>query len=386
MMRKVFVEDGILFKHIVSGPAPVGRILNYVKLAGKGELKHKNENRNLSLKDGIGYAWTTEFMFGLGIIKPAGEHNGIVDLELTDGGMEIYNRIKHAPDFDEEAKAKRVRADMEKNCPDAFFYFEKLFKESVVFEILCAYLEEYGFEYKKSDFTNGYFCELQKLYDKSFGMFRTKKSARTTSATTGANRVPSLIQLCVFFGYAEDVKNKVYFKNTCFCVKAKKIKLSANVKKRYKQIMKSAEELSKKYGISGNVLRESLSRSSEVQKIFRNNLFAEYDCGCMICGIKNDEMLVASHIKPAAKSNVVEKADSNNGLLLCANHDKLFDRYLITFSALDGKIKISDRLKKDDRNLLGINENIRLKDIFLNEKRRNYLKHHNKEFEKLNAE
>lgn len=150
--------------------------------------------------------------------------------------------------------------------------------------------------------------------------------------------------------------------------------------------MKSAEELSKKYGISGNVLRESLSRSTEVQKIFRNNLFAEYDCGCMICGIKNDEMLVASHIKPAAKSNVVEKADSNNGLLLCANHDKLFDRHLITFSALDGKIKISDRLKKDDRHLLGINENIRLKDIFLNEKRRNYLKLHNKEFEKLNSE
>ena len=113
-------------------------------------------------------------------------------------------------DFDENAKPKKVRIAADKNCPDAVFYFEKLFKESIVYEILCAYLEEYGYEYKKGDFTDGYFRELQRLYDKSSGASRTKKGVRTTTATTGGNRVPSLIQLCVFFGYAEDLKGKVY--------------------------------------------------------------------------------------------------------------------------------------------------------------------------------
>lgn len=384
MMRKVYVDKDLSFKQLASGPAPVGRILNYIKLAGDGVLKHKNENRNLSLKGNIGYAWTTEFMFGLGIIKAVGEKNGIVDLALTDSAKEVYSRIKSAPDFDENAKPKKVRIAADKNCPDAVFYFEKLFKESIVYEILCAYLEEYGYEYKKGDFTDGYFRELQRLYDKSSGASRTKKGVRTTTATTGGNRVPSLIQLCVFFGYAEDLKGKVYFDPTCFGIKARKIKPSKEVKKRYKQIMKSAENLSKKYGINGNVLREVLSRSTEIQKIFRNNLFVECNSGCMVCGIKNEEMLVASHINPAAKSNAAEKADSDNGLLLCANHDKLFDRYLITFSCENGKIKIADRLNKDDRLLLGIDENICLKDSFLNAKRKKYLKLHNDEFEKLN--
>ena len=33
---------GVELKNLISGPAPVGRILNYLNLAGNGLLKHKN--------------------------------------------------------------------------------------------------------------------------------------------------------------------------------------------------------------------------------------------------------------------------------------------------------------------------------------------------------
>jgi putative restriction endonuclease len=41
--------------------------------------------------------------------------------------------------------------------------------------------------------------------------------------------------------------------------------------------------------------------------------------------------LIASHIKPWAKSNNSERLDGNNGLLLAPHADKLFDRGWISF-------------------------------------------------------
>jgi len=44
--------------------------------------------------------------------------------------------------------------------------------------------------------------------------------------------------------------------------------------------------------------------------------------------------LKASHIKAWKDcTSTQERLDSNNGLLLCANHDALFDQYLISLGA-----------------------------------------------------
>ena len=48
--------------------------------------------------------------------------------------------------------------------------------------------------------------------------------------------------------------------------------------------------------------------------------------------------------------------DVSNGLLLCPNHDALFDKAIITFDA-NGKVIISDILKEIDCMFLNINEN-----------------------------
>ncbi len=95
------------------------------------------------------------------------------------------------------------------------------------------------------------------------------------------------------------------------------------------------------------------------QSIYRDNMIAKYKCQCVVCGLGIKDLLVASHIKEWFESEDIEKVDHENGLLLCAMHDALFDRHLITFSP-DGKICISKRLSKDDCRLCNLNENTSL--------------------------
>jgi hypothetical protein len=53
---------------------------------------------------------------------------------------------------------------------------------------------------------------------------------------------------------------------------------------------------------------------------------------CRITGVHSSQLLIASHIKPWAKSEPVEKLDGNNGLFLSPHVDKLFNDGFITFT------------------------------------------------------
>lgn len=81
---------------------------------------------------------------------------------------------------------------------------------------------------------------------------------------------------------------------------------------------------------------------------------------CEICGIKNNKLLIISHIKPWAKSENSEKLDTNNILLLCSMHDALFDKGLISFDD-NGKILISSELDEKEQALVNINEDSYIK-------------------------
>ena len=95
-------------------------------------------------------------------------------------------------------------------------------------------------------------------------------------------------------------------------------------------------------------------------------------------------LFVASHIKGFSDPNTTneEKYDINNGLLLCANADALFDKHLISINEnkelvfsflLDGDIKLKSQL-------------LLLQQIFqpiLNDKRMQYLKYHYELFQQL---
>lgn len=91
--------------------------------------------------------------------------------------------------------------------------------------------------------------------------------------------------------------------------------------------------------------REALIKVRVNQSAFKKLLMRRYT-HCCLCDVDDESLLVASHIKPWAKSSHAEKVDVNNGLLLCPNHDKLFDRGYISFDN-GGHIVISDELSKN---------------------------------------
>lgn len=131
-----------------------------------------------------------------------------------------------------------------------------------------------------------------------------------------------------------------------------------------------------------NINYNELCRTTEIQltrkerrgqAFFRSHLLMN-SSGCKICGVKRKELLIASHIRPWKDSNDEQRLDTNNGFLLCPNHDKLFDKGFISFKA-DGSILISSRIKISELEKLNIDENIKIKN--LSEATKKYLNYHN---------
>ncbi|MED4455033.1 HNH endonuclease signature motif containing protein [Metabacillus fastidiosus] len=101
-------------------------------------------------------------------------------------------------------------------------------------------------------------------------------------------------------------------------------------------------------------------------------LLIERECKCALCGVTDPRVLIASHIKPWSASTNEERLDVNNGLLLCPNHDALFDKQLISFD-VQGKIVISQTLDEAARIFMNVNEGLRVE---LTEKQLGYMKYH----------
>ena len=120
------------------------------------------------------------------------------------------------------------------------------------------------------------------------------------------------------------------------------------------------------------VERSIISKFRVGQSDLRDILLNNKRC-CEICGIRNKELLITSHIKPWVKSNKFEKLDSENVLLLCSIHDALFDKGLISFSD-DGSIIISTLLDSSDRVLLHLTGEEKI--LVDSKNKKEYLKFH----------
>jgi putative restriction endonuclease len=91
-----------------------------------------------------------------------------------------------------------------------------------------------------------------------------------------------------------------------------------------------------------------IARTRVNQQYFRNTLLENYEHRCCVTGLKVDQLLVASHIKPWSDADPAsERLAADNGLLLNAFHDKPFDRGLMTIDD-DCRIFISRKVKKDE--------------------------------------
>jgi hypothetical protein len=106
--------------------------------------------------------------------------------------------------------------------------------------------------------------------------------------------------------------------------------------------------------------RKALIEARVGQGQFRRDLETMWSAQCSVTGCNVKQMLRASHIKPWSKCTDAERLDPNNGLLLIANLDALFDKRLISFdqfgqlrtsTVIDGgtmkQFRISGRLRNE---------------------------------------
>lgn len=199
---------GVELKNLISGPAPVGRILNYLNLTGNGRLKHKNGHRFKNLTKDVASAWCSEFMIGLGLITYDPTKTQPVRLDLTTNGKKLFAETKKFHGFyNEDRDPSSCRHELLSVSPYGYELFKNIFLISPVFLNLKAFLENKG----KKTFPKG--KAFNELYWEEFLNFYSSSAAFDPNARTNAgdNRIPSLIQLCIFFKMCVQTKTDYIF-------------------------------------------------------------------------------------------------------------------------------------------------------------------------------
>ncbi|KAF5044430.1 hypothetical protein DSECCO2_491930 [anaerobic digester metagenome] len=100
--------------------------------------------------------------------------------------------------------------------------------------------------------------------------------------------------------------------------------------------------------IRDGVSKERLVKTRVNQSFFRTTIMASYNQTCCITGIKQPELLVASHIRPWSMDEK-NRLNPQNGICINALHDKAFEFGLLTITPRY-YIKISSILLKQSEN------------------------------------
>ena len=116
------------------------------------------------------------------------------------------------------------------------------------------------------------------------------------------------------------------------------------------------------------------------QEQFRADLLRLGQGRCALTGCAIEPILRASHIRPWRDADDESRLDPNNGLLLAAHADALFDRYLISFDD-EGRLLLGNGLSDFDLTALGLRAHMRIR---LRPEQKPYMAHHRREFEARN--
>ena len=120
--------------------------------------------------------------------------------------------------------------------------------------------------------------------------------------------------------------------------------------------------------------REAVIQARRGQGLFRQRVAAIESC-CRVTGVRNPELLRASHSKPWRDSSNDERLDGENGLLLTPSIDHLFDRGFIGFDS-GGELLVSPVADKDSLERMGVPANRTLKVGTFSPGQRRYLEWH----------
>jgi predicted restriction endonuclease len=278
---------------------------------------------------------------------------------------------------------------------DVFDKIKSPNNSTIIKYVEYAYLDEVFFQYLQSPQTapilrNALTANLDSLEDQYVRWAKALgKSDKTVKNYTGAlkNSIPnwlndagvakqSLLSVGSYFEY-EKIINKTYEVKE-FVDKDKRGNgmYSAAINS-YKAFLSDVTQAEVKQDIDDIILDKTIPDTQKAVMVntrigqgrFRQDLIGYWQ-GCAITKYQNQSFLIASHIKPWAKSNNQERLDPFNGLLLLANIDKAFDLGYISFDDR-GRILISDQL--DEYQTLGINEQMK---VLLTKQHQDYLAFH----------
>jgi predicted restriction endonuclease len=152
------------------------------------------------------------------------------------------------------------------------------------------------------------------------------------------------------------------------------------------QVTALDEDLEQIYAESTDPTERTLLIKARLgQGKFRKNVIEFWQIGetCVLTGISVRELLIASHIRSWRDcESSYDKLNGANGIILCAQADKLFDKHLLSFKHSHGNWEtiISKRIDHVQLRRLGIESGMRLRSEHLSpskeSKVRQYLEEH----------
>lgn len=167
-------------KYLISGPSPVGRVLNYIKRIKEDHYRtsERGPRRSDNLDD-----WTVCLMVGLGLINEP-KRAPSLNITLTAKGKNVYNLIRNLPDFPDNPNCSRsdmllIKNQMLNTNPRVYKLLKNVLTESDAIRNLLSFIQEQNAEIiNKEEF---------KKFGRIFGIKRA-----------WFNRVPSLLQILEF--------------------------------------------------------------------------------------------------------------------------------------------------------------------------------------------
>ncbi len=203
--------------------------------------------------------------------------------------------------------------------PITKMYYDLLTNSETIYEYLtkskgkCKWFLSYNHEVQKSVVFNIFDMPASKL--KAEGIWKVDKKNHTVTISIDADKETLQDYKTVFYNEA--------IKSLKKCVPDYK-DLSCDEIIDYKEYLK--QQL-----ISGIDVEHNEITKRKYQHIFKKEV-SERDQKCMLCNLGISSCLEAAHIKPYCNcKNDIERYDDSNGILLCSNHHKMFDRGLFSF-------------------------------------------------------
>lgn len=161
------------------------------------------------------------------------------------------------------------------------------------------------------------------------------------------------------------------------------------------EISSTDRKLVEHYGVSlseGSIILENRKNKNKStcrkQDEFKYNLLEKFgNKKCYLCGCDIESNIIASHIHRVTdidnsvlseEDKRAQAVDAENGLWLCANHDKMFENGIITFDK-KGKLVFNPSLKEHQKEFIKyITDNFQVRDDHLTDTFVKYLLIHNK--------